>query len=58
MNTITLDQVKAAVMTFHTTTLPPMSNAWDTLRKAAVDAVRLYEDENDVTLDMAELIGE
>ncbi len=39
---ITLSDVRAAVTRFETNTEPSLSNAFDALRRAAVEAVRDY----------------
>jgi hypothetical protein len=43
MNTMTTEQAQAAILAFETTTLPPMSRAWDALRVAYIEASKALE---------------
>lgn len=45
MNTVTIEQVNAAITAFTTTTLPPMCKAWDTLRRTMVTTIAAYEEQ-------------
>lgn len=49
MHAITLTEVKAAVHTFETTDLIPLSNAWDELRHAMHEAITLYAAQNNMS---------
>lgn len=40
MTNKTAAELYAIIDTFETSTLPPMSNAWDDLRKAAIEAMK------------------
>jgi hypothetical protein len=48
---ITFEQVRAARLAFFTTQYPPMSQPWNALKIAAVEAVKQYARENNMTID-------
>lgn len=55
MTTITLEECRAIVLAFHTSTLPKLSDAWHTQRIDAQEAMHRYAAQEGI--DAAELVA-